>query len=122
MPPFLSSCCPPGGRAPLRAGLAWLTAAVTALTALTALTATPPARAATGPPAAVLRARAGLRPAAVVIRRTEFGLPHILAASYRGLGYGYGYAFAQDNLCTLAAQVLTLRGERSRYFGPRADS
>lgn len=52
------------------------------------------------------------------IRRTEYGIPHILAHDYSGLGYGYGYAFAQDNLCALADRVVTLRGERSRYFGP----
>ncbi|MFF1478399.1 penicillin acylase family protein [Streptomyces sp. NPDC058301] len=52
------------------------------------------------------------------IRRTEYGVPHVLAHDYGGLGYGYGYAFAQDNLCQLADQVLTLRGERSRYLGP----
>ncbi|WP_327352402.1 penicillin acylase family protein [Streptomyces sp. NBC_01304] len=51
------------------------------------------------------------------IRRTEYGVPHILAKSYDGLGYGYGYAYAQDNACELADQILTLRGERSRYLG-----
>jgi len=56
------------------------------------------------------------------IRRTAFGIPHILAWDFGSLGYGYGYAFAQDNLCTLASEVLTLRGQRSRYFGPDADS
>ncbi len=56
------------------------------------------------------------------IRRTEYGIPHILAHDYAGLGYGYGYAFAQDNLCTMANRVVTLRGERSAYFGPAADS
>jgi acyl-homoserine-lactone acylase len=55
------------------------------------------------------------------IRRTEYGIPHILARDYGSLGYGYGYAFAQDNLCVLADRVVTLRGERSRYFGPTAD-
>lgn len=52
------------------------------------------------------------------IRRTEYGIPHILARNYSDLGYGYGYAFAQDNTCALADRVLTLRGERSQYFGP----
>ncbi|GGP32465.1 penicillin acylase family protein [Streptomyces melanogenes] len=52
------------------------------------------------------------------IRRTEYGIPHVLAHDYGGLGYGYGYAFAQDNLCQLADQVMTLRGERSRHLGP----
>ncbi|MEV0231985.1 penicillin acylase family protein [Nonomuraea sp. NPDC050786] len=56
------------------------------------------------------------------IRRTEYGLPHVSAKDYGWLGFGYGYAFAQDNLCVLASWVVTLRGERSRYFGPEADS
>ena len=56
------------------------------------------------------------------IRRTAYGIPHILAGDYGSLGYGYGYAFAQDNLCVMADRVITLRGERSRYFGPAADS
>jgi acyl-homoserine-lactone acylase len=34
------------------------------------------------------------------IRRTEYGIPHILASDYGSLGYGYGYAFAQDNLAS----------------------
>ena len=54
------------------------------------------------------------------IRRTEYGIPHIVARDYGSLGYGYGYAFAQDNLCVLADRVVTLRGDRSRYFGPTA--
>jgi acyl-homoserine-lactone acylase len=56
------------------------------------------------------------------IRRTAYGIPHILAQDFGSLGYGYGYAFAQDNVCAMASHVLTLRGERSRYFGPGADS
>ncbi|MFJ8430969.1 penicillin acylase family protein [Kitasatospora sp. NPDC094019] len=51
------------------------------------------------------------------VRRTEFGVPHVLAHDYGGLGYGYGYAFAQDNVCALADQVVSVRGERSRWFG-----
>lgn len=54
------------------------------------------------------------------IRRTEYGIPHILADDFGSLGYGYGYAFAQDNLCEMADRVTTLRGERSEYFGPNA--
>ncbi|MFI6638739.1 penicillin acylase family protein [Streptomyces sp. NPDC050504] len=52
------------------------------------------------------------------ISRTEYGIPHISARDFRGLGYGYGYAFAQDNACELADQIMTLRGERSRFLGP----
>jgi acyl-homoserine-lactone acylase len=58
----------------------------------------------------------------VRISRTAYGVPHILAGDFDGLGYGYGYAFAQDNLCELADHVVTLRGERSRYFGSDGES
>ena len=53
-----------------------------------------------------------------VVRRTEYGIPHVRAHSYRGLGLGAGYAFAQDNLCLLAGEIVTNDGERSRWFGP----
>ncbi|MDZ5605406.1 acylase [Pseudomonas sp. RP23018S] len=55
--------------------------------------------------------------ASAQIRRTSFGVPHILAKDERGLGYGIGYAYGQDNLCLLADEVLTVNGERSRHFG-----
>jgi acyl-homoserine-lactone acylase len=54
------------------------------------------------------------------VQRTEFGIPHVTAADFGGLGYGYGYAFAQDNLCALQDQVLTVSGLRSRHHGPAA--
>jgi acyl-homoserine-lactone acylase len=50
--------------------------------------------------------------------RTAHGIPHITASSWAGLGYGYGYAFAEDNLCVMADQYVTVRGERSKFFGP----
>ncbi|WP_375547287.1 bifunctional acylase PvdQ [Pseudomonas auratipiscis] len=56
--------------------------------------------------------------ASAEIRRTSFGVPHILAHDEQGLGYGIGYAYAQDNLCLLANEVVTVNGERSRFFGP----
>ena len=56
--------------------------------------------------------------ASAEIRRTSFGVPHIRADDERGLGYGIGYAYAQDNLCLLANEIVTVNGERSRYFGP----
>ncbi len=52
------------------------------------------------------------------IRRTSYGIPHIVARDFAGLGYGYGYAFAQDNICLIADQYVTVDGQRSRYFGP----
>ena len=54
------------------------------------------------------------------IRYTRYGIPHIVARDYAGLGFGTGYAAAKDNVCLLAQGVVTLRGERSRYFGPEA--
>ncbi|GAA2806064.1 penicillin acylase family protein [Kitasatospora sp. CM 4170] len=83
------------------------------LTALSAVTLAPGPAQAAGPEE--LQERGGYT---AKIRRTEYGVPHIQAHDFGGLGYGYGYAFAQDNLCQLADHVVTLRGERSRYFGP----
>ena len=56
-----------------------------------------------------------------VIRRTAYGIPHIQASDYTGLGYGYGYAFAQDNLCVMAEDYVTVDAQRSRFFGPNAN-
>jgi acyl-homoserine-lactone acylase len=52
------------------------------------------------------------------IRRTEGGIPHITARNWGGLGYGYGYSFAQDNICVMAEDYVTVDAERSRFFGP----
>jgi len=52
------------------------------------------------------------------IRRTEYGIPHILAHNWTGLGFGTGYAFAQDNICTIARDYVTVDAQRSRFFGP----
>lgn len=54
----------------------------------------------------------------VTIRTTEYGIPRIVADNWRGLGYGYGYALAKENICPMAQIYTTVRGERSRYFGP----
>jgi acyl-homoserine-lactone acylase len=54
------------------------------------------------------------------IRRTSFGIPHILARDEASLGFGIGYAYAQDNFCILADEIVTVNGERSKYFGPTA--
>ncbi|WAL99599.1 penicillin acylase family protein [Streptomyces sp. Je 1-369] len=54
------------------------------------------------------------------IRYTEYGIPHILAKDYANLGFGTGWAQAADQVCTLADGYVTVRGERSRHFGPAA--
>jgi acyl-homoserine-lactone acylase len=56
------------------------------------------------------------------IRYTEYGIPHITARDFTGLGYGYGYAAATDNVCELAKIYVTIGAQRSRYFGPDAAS
>jgi acyl-homoserine-lactone acylase len=69
---------------------------------------------------AVETAAAASDPYRVTVRRTSHGIPHIIAADWASLGYGYGYSIAQDNICILADTYITVRGERSRYFGPNA--
>src|SRR3954471_1590865 len=54
----------------------------------------------------------------VTIRRTAHGIPHIAANDFPSLAYGYAQAFAQDNICVIADSYVTVRGERSKYFGP----
>ena len=56
------------------------------------------------------------------ISRTSFGIPHVRAGDWGSLGFGAGYAYAEDNLCTLADEVVTVRAQRSRFFGPEGVS
>ena len=44
------------------------------------------------------------------VRRTAFGIAHVKANDYAGIGYGVGYAFAQDNFCMIADEFVTVRG------------
>lgn len=50
------------------------------------------------------------------IQRTEFGIPHITAQDYKGLGYGVGYAFAEDNICSLAREIVVASGQSMPIF------
>src|SRR5215475_9684313 len=52
------------------------------------------------------------------ISRTSYGIPHVTAHSWGDLGFGAGYAYAEDNLCTLANEIVTVSAQRSRFFGP----
>jgi acyl-homoserine-lactone acylase len=54
----------------------------------------------------------------VTVTRTTGGIPHILAKNFGDAGYGYGYSFAQDNICTMADDYITVEGTRSYWFGP----
>lgn len=57
----------------------------------------------------------------VRIRRTTHGVPHIVASDRGSLAFGQGYAFAEDNACALADQIVKVRGERARFFGRGED-
>ncbi|MCU0267091.1 MAG: penicillin acylase family protein [Acidimicrobiales bacterium] len=52
------------------------------------------------------------------IRRTTDGVPHITADDLGSLSFGQGYASGQDRLCDLADQLVRIRGERAKWFGP----
>jgi len=52
------------------------------------------------------------------IRRTSYGVPHITGDNLQSVGFGSGYAYAEDNICVLADQILKVRSERAKYFGP----
>ncbi len=51
------------------------------------------------------------------IVRTDMGIPHITANDFGSLSFGQAYAFAEDNLCVMLDDFVTIRGERARYFG-----
>ncbi len=51
------------------------------------------------------------------VRRTEFGIPHINATDYAGLGYGIGYAYAQDNFCVGMREVVFSIGRSAEFLG-----
>ena len=53
----------------------------------------------------------------VQIRWTDYGIPHIKANSWEGLGYGFAHAFASNTICVLAREFVTVRGEQAKYFG-----
>jgi acyl-homoserine-lactone acylase len=55
-----------------------------------------------------------------VIRWASHGVPHIKATSWKNLGFGYGYALASMDICPVADQYVTVRAQRSRFFGPDA--
>ncbi|MEX2489923.1 MAG: penicillin acylase family protein, partial [Pseudomonadales bacterium] len=55
------------------------------------------------------------------IRWTSYGIPHIKADDWGSLGFGAGYSLARDAICVLAEEVVTVNGDRARYFGPGED-
>lgn len=55
------------------------------------------------------------------IRRTTDGVPHITGANPESAFYGQGYASGQDYACTLADQILKVKGQRAELEGPGED-
>ena len=51
------------------------------------------------------------------IRRTEYGIPHVVADDWQSLGYGFGYAYAQDNYCVTMREIVYASGRSSELFG-----
>jgi acyl-homoserine-lactone acylase len=51
------------------------------------------------------------------IRWTSYGIPHVKADDWGGLGYGFAYATATDAVCVIARDLVMVNGEQSLYFG-----
>ena len=52
------------------------------------------------------------------IRWTSYGIPHVKADDWGGLGYGFAYAHATDAVCVYAKDVAMVNGELSAHLGP----
>lgn len=55
------------------------------------------------------------------ITRTEGGVPHITGKTLDDVTFGQGYASGQDHACSLADQVLKVRGRKAEFMGPGED-
>jgi acyl-homoserine-lactone acylase len=53
----------------------------------------------------------------LVIRRTEYGVPHISASTFHGIGVGLGYAQAEDYRERVIMALLRAKGWMGRSFG-----
>ena len=56
-----------------------------------------------------------------VVRWTSDGVPHVTADDFGSLGFGQGYAAAALHLCAIEDQVVRVRSERAKFFGPGDD-
>ena len=70
----------------------------------------PPPPAGTAPPETTYQAE---------IRRTEYGIPHVKADDWGGLGYGYGYAYAEDRFCVAMAAIVFATSRSAELLGER---
>ena len=51
------------------------------------------------------------------IRWTSYGIPHVKADDWGGLGYGFAYATATDGVCVFAKEIATANGTLSADLG-----
>ncbi len=51
------------------------------------------------------------------ITRTQGGVPHITGETLDDVTFGQGYASGQDHACSLADQVLKVRGRKAEFLG-----
>ncbi len=51
------------------------------------------------------------------VRYTAHGVPHIAAPDLETLAYAVAWAHTADNVCQTAQALVTVRGERARWFG-----
>ena len=54
----------------------------------------------------------------VVIHRTEYGVPHILADDLEAMGFGLGYVQSEDYSISIAMAMVASRGTLARHLGP----
>jgi acyl-homoserine-lactone acylase len=57
--------------------------------------------------------------AQAVIRRDEFGIPHILAETEEAAAFAFGYAQAEDHAAEIGRRYLRARGREALHFGAR---
>ena len=57
------------------------------------------------------------RNSGIVIKRTDFGVPHIYASTIYGLFYGYGYVVGQDRLFQMEMAKHSIRGSVASVLG-----
>ena len=52
-----------------------------------------------------------------VIRRDDFGVPHILATSEEAAAFAFGYAQAEDHAAEIGRRYIRARGQEALHFG-----
>ncbi len=54
----------------------------------------------------------------VEVRRTEYGIPHILAEDLKAMGFALGYVQSEDYGASIAVGMVASRGTLARHLGP----